>query len=434
MEEKELTKSNKIKIIVLTALVFLVAIAGISYAYFTIQITGNDTASSMRLTTANMSLVYTDIEIRSGENVTPPWSSTPKTITVYNNGNTTAYYNIIWRDLYNEITNNELVISATCSSSLGSCNNITETVIPTETTLAHNISVKKNIEIPVGVTHTYTVTVTFKETGSNQNYNQDKEFYGTLNIAEGKEPANITRAGTDATTGLPVVKIDNEEFYDITNAINYSSLISTNGNKYNYDSNKSILLAKYNLYVGQTCTSSSSCTPISTSATGYGLQSADAKGDTGTYPSVGVVPFSGSSTSNGYWYDSANSTIYSKYGTSYDASNIYDTDYITAPNYSIAFNNNAGNANYSIAYYVEEYVDRLGIEGEGRLLTYTEANAMAQAQRANGARYWLGSACNFNDVWYVGSVGSVRNSNYFAYGDDVGVRPVIVVSTSDIGA
>ena len=273
----------------------------------------------------------------------------------------------------------------------------------------------------------------FKETGSNQNYNQNKEFYGTLNIAEYEPP--FKRMGTDATTGLPVVKIDNEEFYDITNAIDYSTLISTNGNIYNYASDKSILLAKYNLYVGRNCTSSSlsSCTPISTSASGYGLQSADAKGYTGTYPSVAVVPFSGSSTSNGYWHDSANNTIYSKYGTSYDANNIYDTDYITAPNYSVAFYNNTGNANYSIAYYVEEYVDRLGIEGTGRLLTYTEVNAMTEAQRTNGAYYWLGSAYNNYNVWNVDTGGDLY-FNYFIYTDYRGVRPVIVVNTADISS
>ena len=60
MEENKVNKSNKIKIIVLTFLILLVSVAGISYAYFTIQITGNDTASSMRLRTANMQLVYND--------------------------------------------------------------------------------------------------------------------------------------------------------------------------------------------------------------------------------------------------------------------------------------------------------------------------------------------------------------------------------------
>ena len=432
-ENTKISKSNKIKIIVITALIFLVSIAGISYAYFTIQITGNDTASSMRLRTANMSLVYNDVQIVSGEYVEPGWTQT-KTLTVTNTGNVTANYTIIWRDLYNEVINGELVISATCSSSSGSCSAISETAVPTRLTESTGAVVKANISIAPGVTHTYTLTALFKETGSNQNYNQNKEFYGTLNIAEATE---IRRNGTDSTTGLPVVKIGTtEEFYDITNAIDYSTLISTYGNFYNYANGKSILLAKYNLYVGQTCTSSSSCTPISTSASGYGLQSVDAKGYLGNWdnPAVGVVPFLGSSTTNGYWYDSANSTIYSTYGTyTNNANNIYDTNYITAPNYVVAFSSNVGNANYSIAYYVEEYVDRLGIEGEGRLLTYTEAYAMTTAQRTNGAYYWLGSAYNNRYVWSVYSDGTL-SYRYFYYVHSCGVRPVIVVSTSDIGA
>ena len=436
MENNEISKSNKIKIIVITALIFLVSIAGISYAYFTIQITGNDTASSMRLRTANMSLVYNDVQIVSGEYAEPGWTQT-KTLTVTNNGNVDAYYNIIWRDLTNEIIYGELVISATCASSpSGSCSNISETAVPTSMSESHNIAVKRGISIAPGVTHTYTLTALFKETGSNQNYNQNKYFNGTLNIAEGKEPLTMTRNGTDSTTGLPVVRIGSEEFYDITNAINYTNLINTNGNIYNYASDKSILLAKYNLYVGRTCTSSStsSCTPISTSASGYGLQSADAKGYTGSWdnPAVAVVPFSGSSDSNGYWYNTSTSTIKTQYGTYTNyANNVYDTTYSTAPNYSVVFNNNAGNANYSIAYYVEEYVDRLGIEGEGRLLTYTEANAMTSAQRTNGAYYWLGSASSDSSVWNVYPGGGVYGI-YFHDTRGSGVRPVIVVNTSDI--
>ena len=238
----------------------------------------------------------------------------------------------------------------------------------------------------------------------------------------------------DGTSNPREVRIGSEEFYVLNDILDYSSLVSTNGNIYNYASDKSILLAKYNLYVGQNCTSSSSCTPIITSATGYGLQSADAKGYTGSYPEVAVVPFSGSSTTNGYWYDSANSTIYSKYGTYTNyANNIYDRAYNTVADYSVAFYDNGGNANYSIAYYVEEYVNRLGIEGTGRLLTYPEANAMTQVQRANGAYYWLGSANN-NDSVRVVLVGGGWGSIYFRSTINNGVRPVIVVSTSDIGA
>ena len=438
METNEVSKSNKIKIIVITALIFLVSIAGISYAYFTIQITGNDTASSMRLRTANLSLVYNDVQIVSGEYAQPGWTQT-KTLTVTNNGNVDAYYTIIWRDLTNEITNGELVISATCSSSSGSCSNMSETAVPTSMSESHNITVKRGIYIAPGVTHTYTLTALFKETGSNQNYNQNKYFNGTLNIAEGNEPLTMTRNGTDSTTGLPVVRISdgediNEDFYDITNAIDYSTLVSTYGNFYNYASDKTILLAKYNLYVGRICTSSSSssCTPIDPSTTGYGLQSVDAKGYLGNWdnPAVGVVPFSGSSTANGYWYDATSSNgIKAQYGKRV---NIYDATYNTAPNYSVAFQSNAGNASYSVAYYVEDYVDRLGINGTGRLLTHFEANAMTSTQRTNGANYWLGTANNSNSLAYVSYSGNMDHARFFYSEHTDGVRPVIVVNTSDI--
>ena len=49
------------------------------------------------------------------------------------------------------------------------------------------------------------------------------------------------------------------------------------------DNNKAILLAKYNLLVGNTCTSSNSCTAIPTNTEGYGKQSSTALGQ-GSYP------------------------------------------------------------------------------------------------------------------------------------------------------
>ncbi len=416
-ENTEISKSNKIKIIVVTALIFLVSIAGISYAYFTIQVTGNDTASSMRLRTANMQLIYTDIQILSGEYATPGWTQT-KTLTVENVGNVEAYYNIVWRDLINEITNGELVISATCAPAiipgytvdvLWGCDSISETIVPTSLSETHNISVYRSIPIKPGIKHTYTLTATFKDTGSNQNYNQNKYFNGTLNITDGHEPLALVRTGTDSTTGLPVVRAGTtEEFYDITNAVNYNTLISTNGNIYNYASGKSVLLAKNNL------------------DTSTGVQATTS----GSF----AVPFCGSSNNYGYWYDSTNNRIKSQYGSSWSSNNVYDAAYNAAPNNGVAFYNNAGNAGYSVAYYVENYLNELGIvDSVGRLLTYTEANAMTQTQRANGRGYWLGSSDMNNGVHEVYGGGTVGGDTFYISTFD-GVRPVIVVNTSDISS
>ncbi len=199
-------KSNKIKVLIISMTIFTLSIIGISYAYFNVQIIGNDTASSMRVKSTKKSLVYNDVQISSGSNTIPGWSET-KTLTVTNNGRTNETYTIIWKDILNTIINDELVISATCTASSGTCDAISEKIIPTYTTQAHNVKVKRNISIAPGVTHTYTVTITFKDTGSNQDYNQRKHINGTLNIVEGADEhplydvmRTLATAGTYAAT------------------------------------------------------------------------------------------------------------------------------------------------------------------------------------------------------------------------------------------
>ena len=75
---------------------------------------------------------------------------------------------------------------------------------------------------------------------------------------------------------------------------------------------KIAMLAKYNLEVGNVCTSLSSCTPIDNPS---GLQDASMIGSPSdsSYPRYGMISFS---TTN-YWYDG--SGLKSEYGTSYPA-------------------------------------------------------------------------------------------------------------------
>ena len=92
------------------------------------------------------------------------------------------------------------------------------------------------------------------------------------------------------------------------------------------------------------------------------------------------------------------------------------------------------NNGYTIAYYVERYVNRLGISGIGRLLTYEEAQSLASTNNSiiyNGTTYWLGSV---NDNFYAFII---RSNNTISYDGYMAfyvacVRPVIVVNTSDI--
>ena len=464
MEKNNLSKSNKIKIIVLTALVLLAAIGGITYAYFGIQITGNDTASSMRLTTATMSLIYNDVQILSDQSVMPGWTSNSKTLTVYNDGDQTVYYNLIWRDLLNEVLYGELTLSATCSSdkSGNTCPSI-DKAIPTRTSLTNNVTVWNSIKIEPKETHTYIVTISFIETGLNQNYNQGKQFYGTLNISEGSTPATIS------------LKVDNGTLNTIDKGdeITISSTKIVEGQKetisdqdfyvVSSDASNTVLLAKYNLLVGDILENVENFDAkrlvkrLSPSDEGYGLQSSTAKGCAtnavnGVSQYVGVAPFSGTN----YWdssicqYKDRNwsctgiSNLKSEYATNgagYSGSpypNLYNGSMSNvAPSYS--FSNDSGdlaqNNGYTIAYYVEEYINTLGLNVTGRLLTYEEEQTLVSSNRSiifNGTSYWLVSASSSSNVWGVNGNTNRLQANRAPICSYFGVRPVIVVPTSDI--
>ena len=170
------------KIYILLVVSILVAVLGISYAFFSLNVIGNDTAKINKITAGTLELTFTDTEEISLNNMLPGDSVT-KTIKVTNTGTIDVGYNVGWTDYTNEITNNELIIEGTCkrlnSSNVeeGTCNNVSKKAI-TGSNIISNISIEPN------VTHEYTLKITFKETNKPQNYNKSKAFNGKLNITE----------------------------------------------------------------------------------------------------------------------------------------------------------------------------------------------------------------------------------------------------------
>ncbi len=177
-------KDKKYIYITLT-IVFLLAALGISYAWFNAVIKGNDTAKEQSVITGNLELTFTDDTEVTLPNAVPGDSYT-KTISVKNTGTLDASYSLVWQELTNEITNDELVIEATCkrlnssNTEEGTCESISRTPIKSNT-------IKKNISIEPAVTHEYTIKVTFIDTGSLQDYNKKKSFSGKLGINEYKQ-------------------------------------------------------------------------------------------------------------------------------------------------------------------------------------------------------------------------------------------------------
>ena len=195
-----------------------------------------------------------------------------------------------------------------------------------------------------------------------------------------------------------------------------------------------VMLSKWNLNVGSLA-----------KGTATNKQDSGVKAYVSPGIRYGKVAFS----SSNYWYDG--SALKPEYGSSYPA-NVYDaTNYKTEPDFSATCDNSTNcyyTPGYSVAYYVEAYKDILSSYGttikDARLLTYAEAtDSSIGCSGSNGSgscptdgfitntSFWLGSALENYYLWGVLSVGHFY-SDYFYRDTYFGVRPVIVISKSDI--
>ena len=177
---------DKMTLFVTGMFLLLIMTTGLSYAYFSASVKGNENAKDMVVEAGTLSLVYTDGPEIKVQNIKPGWSTTKEAL-VKNNGTLEANYNIIWQSLTNEVANNEMVISATCQrlnasgAVEGTCESISQAAIS-------DMTIAKRVSIEAGITHKYTFTILFKETNADQNTNQGKKFNGVLGIEEYKAP------------------------------------------------------------------------------------------------------------------------------------------------------------------------------------------------------------------------------------------------------
>ncbi len=216
-------KDKKILFGTFIALLLLLT-TGLSYAYFSASISGNENAKNVVVEAGTLSLVYTDGPEIKAQNIKPSWSTT-KEVSVKNTGTLDTNYNIIWQSLTNEITNNEIVISATCQrlnsvgTVEGTCESISQAAIS-------DMTIAKKINIEAGITHKYTFTILFKETNADQNTNQGKKFNGVLGIEEYKAPNFATDSWS---TIIANVKAGNGSEYKVgsTKEVNLGTTYGT---------------------------------------------------------------------------------------------------------------------------------------------------------------------------------------------------------------
>ena len=230
--------SPKNKLILTLVVIILTAVIGVSFAYFSIQVTGNENASSIRALAADLELEFTDGPGITIGDIYPGWSKA-KTFSVTNNGTDTAYYDIKMYNVYSTFVRDDLVYTLTGTNGGGSKS---ETIMPNNDGL-----IRAKRSIAPGVTQTYTMTIKFKELNDPQDYNQKATYSGIIQIispykyTNGATAQDITlreRIMIDNTTAYP----DNTRSKYVTRAagINYanpSDYAYVSGDYYTFEKN-----------------------------------------------------------------------------------------------------------------------------------------------------------------------------------------------------
>ncbi len=206
-------KTNTKTILLFIMSFALITIIGVSYSYFTASIVQNDVKDQV-VTTGTLSLRYVDGAEVVMQNIKPGDTIT-KTVYVANTGTLDASYNLVWQELTNEITNDEMLIEGTCTRLNGTTEEVDGTCEGIDSTAIASNIIKSRITIEPSIVHKYDLTITFKDTNAAQNYNQGKKFSGVLGINEYKKIDPVSFSADSWTTIADAVKDKNTSKYNI---------------------------------------------------------------------------------------------------------------------------------------------------------------------------------------------------------------------------
>ena len=385
-------KDNKILFGTLIVLLLLLTV-GLSYAYFSTAVKGNDNAKDVIVEAGTLKLTYTDGPAINAQYIKPGWSTT-KEVSVKNNGTLDAYYNIIWQSLTNGIINDELVLSATCQrlnasgTVEGTCDSISQAPIS-------DMTIAKKIAIESGITHKYTFTILFKETNANQNYNQGKEFNGVLGIEEYKAPDFATDSWA---TIIANVKAGNGSEYKVgsTKEVNLGTTYGT-----------------HTLRVANTSTPSEcSTTGFSQTACGFVLEFTDiitthkmndTLTNTGGWPATSMRTFVNNDIYNAIPEEIKNAiidtTVISGHGSTSGEENFTSTDklYLLAP--KEIYTDFSGNGTAKDLTRTLDYYTNIGVTNDN----------FSGAIKKNGTNAFY---------WWLRSVPSISSYNFYCVYSD----------------
>ena len=377
-------KTNTKTILLFIMSLALITIISVSYAYFTTAIVQNEVKDQV-VTTGTLSLRYVDGSEIVMQNIKPGDTIT-KTVYVANTGTLDAVYNLVWQELTNEITNDEMLIEGTCTRMNattevedGTCEGITSAAISSS-------SIKSKITIEPSIVHKYDLTITFKDISADQNYNQGKKFNGVLGI---KEPTQFEKDSWETIA---------------TNVRN------GNISNYNLGDTKEVDLeglGKHNVRIANTSTPSECSTEgFSQTACGFVLEFEDiitnrnmnsTKTNDGGWPASAMYTYVNTDLYNILPTDLKNviidTTVVSGHGSSND-NNLTSIDklYLLSP--SEIYSDWSSNGIYDSASDTTRQLD-----------FYFKENVSISLNTQSASKY--------NDYWWLRTAHSKNNTNFF---------------------
>ena len=191
MKNQDVKAINKALFLsIVTVLLFILAMFGVTYAFFAVVVSGNEEASSIVVNVADLGTVTfvdgneinavniypMDLEDRISKvfSITAEENTVPIDYTIY----FTVTENTFIQQYEDEFT---YTLDGSSSNSGTTTTNVSELVPGVG---KHNIGT--GILSAGGDIHTYTFTIGLNEVGSNQNSNQSKSFAGSLSVESKK--------------------------------------------------------------------------------------------------------------------------------------------------------------------------------------------------------------------------------------------------------
>ena len=380
---------------ILIAVSILLGIIGFTIAYFTSSVDfENEFQTGLLQTQATETFV-------SPENWLPG-DTTPKTLTVTNTGNVDVKARVCIEEAWTSDQDNPLSLKQGDEKvaiinldntddwvKKGNCYEYNDVLEPNDETSSFikSVTFNPNVKANIECTTTSNNGTTTKECNSTGYGYDDATYKLTLRV----ETVQANKA-----SDLWSIEYINRQ---VSNAITLGDEISIEGEHFfvlSSDSNKTTLIAKYNLLVGTIHEFTDHYSPpvaikaFTSSDEGYGLQNEITRGyDYFTGQSVGTVPFS----MNYYWIGPSLSGLLQEYANENNPEGsrgtyisvfpyVYRSNLNTAPIIDINDSYSPyGENDYTIAYYVEEYVNTLKELGApntivGRLITKEEADSI----------------------------------------------------------